>query len=255
MPVLIQIPSPNGGNYYGTGVFLTDSNKVFLVTASHVIFATNTLELKGSNAVLSAFGQGTSNKNVLNLKLRQLLDDGRMKRHARHDVAVIHIGNIRKLLDGRNWIDWVDSVSRPPDNPVFVTWTVKDVCKLFKDIPDGNDTYILGYPVELLNTHIHPEVDFASPLIRRGIISQRNHKTGTLIIDSGVYGGNSGGPVLIVEPISLTQTAYKIGGLITQFVPVFTRIDPEGGITTTNMINSGYSVAEPIDYALELMRQ
>jgi hypothetical protein len=51
------------------------------------------------------------------------------------------------------------------------------------------------------------------------------------------------------------MTSFKVAGLITQFVPVFTRIAPQLGVTNTNMINSGYGVAEPIDYALELMRQ
>ena len=116
-------------------------------------------------------------------------------------------------------------------------------------------TYILGYPVELLNNHMRSEVDFSRALIRRGIISQRNQQTGKLIIDSGVYGGNSGGPVLIVEHQTLDMTAYKIGGLITQFVPIVTRIAPDAGVTNSYLVNSGYGVAEPIDYALELMRQ
>src|SRR4051812_7815785 len=39
MPVFIQIPVPDGsGNYNGTGIYLLESNRFFLVTAKHVLF-------------------------------------------------------------------------------------------------------------------------------------------------------------------------------------------------------------------------
>jgi hypothetical protein len=98
-------------------------------------------------------------------------------------------------------------------------------------------------------------VDFSHPLVRKGIVSQKNEHTGRYIIDSGVYGGNSGGPVLIAKPPRLGLIEYKLIGLITQFVPVDTRVAPGIGVTNSFLMNSGYSVSEPIDYALELIEQ
>jgi len=261
MPVLIEIPLPDKiHSGFGTGLFIAESNMVFLVTAAHVIFdanSTNSLELVNSVATLSAFKQGkdSTDKNVLVVDLKKLMDKGFVKRHPTHDVAVIQIGVRHQAnTNGDSYVLWIDGVRSRTASP-YLTSEANDLCKSFKDIPDGSDTYILGYPVELLNNQMQPEVDFSFPLIRKGVISQRNQKTGKLIIDSGVYGGNSGGPVLIVEHPSLGETIYKVGGLITQFVPVMTRIAPQIGVTNSDLVNSGYSVAEPIDYALDLMHQ
>lgn len=117
---------------------------------------------------------------------------------------------------------------------------------------NGTDSYILGFPVELLNDRFPLEVDFNYPLVRRGVISQKNQRTGKLIIDSAVYGGNSGGPVLVFNP---SNSLFMVAGLVTQFIPIVTRTNSEVGVTNSIMVNSGYGVAEPIDYAFELMRQ
>jgi hypothetical protein len=109
-----------------------------------------------------------------------------------------------------------------------------------------------------LNEQVPLEVDLTQPLIRKGIISQKNDNTGKLIVDSGVYGGNSGGPALVPNHqtnMPPNVTTYSIAGIVTQFVPYLTRIQPKIGITNEAIVNSGYSVVEPIDYALELMRQ
>jgi hypothetical protein len=166
-------------------------------------------------------------------------------------VAVIYIAP----QIGPDSNNMTQSYRTPGVQPLFpgglgATHFTTDICTLFTNVPDGNETYILGYPVELFNKKIPLEVDFDFPMIRKGIVSQKNRKTQKLIIDSGVYGGNSGGPVLI-----LNENQFKLVGLITQFVPVSTRIVPEAGVTNSVLVNSGYGVVEPIDFALELMRE
>jgi hypothetical protein len=266
MPVLIEIPLADKiHSSYGTGVYLDESNKVFLVTAAHCLFdisSTNRLDLINSNAIISSLlAKGdTKDKNTFSLDLKRLMEEGLIKRHSNHDVAVVCLASMTKpdtngtILDF--WVNGVQALSKPEF--ILTTWEAKDVCVQFTNILDGNETYILGYPVELLNNQVAlegGEVDFGSPLIRKGVISQRNQQTGKLIIDSGVYGGNSGGPVLIVNHPSPGVTEFKVAGLITQFVPVSTRIFPQAGVINSVFVNSGYGVAEPIDYALELMRQ
>ncbi|MGA3285568.1 MAG: hypothetical protein ABSD57_14060, partial [Verrucomicrobiota bacterium] len=202
-------------------------------------------------------GENSTNKNVIFLNLKKLLDEGFVKRHPTHDVAVIQIGIFHSVSTNSNAYQIAVSTDDVGilDGSTLDSFGASDLCRDFKDIKDGSETYIFGYPVELLKNQNQPEVDFSYPLIRKGIISQRNQKTGKLIIDSGVYGGNSGGPVVIVEHPSFGSTAFKLGGLITQFVPVTTKIAPQIGVTNSDLVNSGYSVAEPIDYALELIRQ
>lgn len=193
------------------------------------------------------------------LYLDQLNNMGQIRRHPSHDVAVIRFGfepvNLSLNSTSSTSFFGAQPLSDPAD-PISA-WDATIVSETFTNIPDGGEIYILGYPVELLNnnSNMPVEIDYSVPLIRKGIISQRNQQTGKLIIDSGVYGGNSGGPVLIVEHPSFGVDVYKVAGLITQFVPYQTRISPQIGVTNSDMVNSGYGVAEPIDYALELMRQ
>jgi hypothetical protein len=222
----------------------------------------NMTELRNSNAVLSSFIQKTDTKDkiIFSLDLKRLNERGLIKQHPNHDVAVIYLGySGDRNTNGTARSFFFDGV-RLTSSPNYLQFflTVTNNCILFTNIPDGNESYILGYPVELLNNPVSLElnqVDFDSPLIRKGMISQRNKKTTKLIIDSGVYGGNSGGPVMILGNPSFGVTTYMLGGLITQFVAVETRIAPQVGVTNSILANSGYSVAEPIDYAIELMRQ
>jgi len=262
MPVLIEVPLPGGmQTSTGTGVFLSASNKVFLVTAAHCIFnvlSTNKSELLNSNAVISSLYQDKDGdgKNAFFLDLKQLSDNGLIRRHPAHDVTVIQVFSMAPLGTNGPVLDLpvagVQLASRPW---TVVTYAASEVALSFTNIPDGSETYILGYPVELLKDPTASEVDFSYPLIRRGIVSQRNRQTGKLIIDSGVYGGNSGGPVLVVRQPSIGEKVFYVAGIITQFVPVTTRVWPNAGITNSVLVNSGYGVAESIDYAIELMAQ
>lgn len=264
MPILIQIPHPDKNTTsYGTGIFLEESNRVFFVTAAHIIFnlkSTNIFELNDTTAILSGFiiKKDSTEKSIVTLNLKQLLDSGLLKRHSTHDVAVIQIATGELIGTNGMYVFHFSNGVLPGNlssDKMFAIFKADATCRLFNDISDGRETYIFGYPVELLNNNIPSEVDFNYPLIRKGIISQRNQQTRKLIIDSGVYGGNSGGPIVIIEHPGLGTTVYKVGGLITQFVPFLTRMNPQIGVTNSDLVNSGYGVAEPIDYALELMRQ
>jgi hypothetical protein len=71
----------------------------------------------------------------------------------------------------------------------------------------------------------------------------------TLIIDGPVYRGNSGGPVFEIEPDGPFITHFYLAGVLIQFIPLTERA-PDFRM----LLNSGYSVAEPIDFVLELVR-
>ena len=262
VPVLIQIPSPNNSSvHYGTGVYLYNSNSVFFVTAAHCLFdfsSTNFTQLMGSNALLTSLVRGTNlnNRSLLSVNLDNCLRDGLIKRHLIHDIAVIKLGSCKTITNSVLKLTTyrTDLVSFPTSNSDFVMGNITDICKSFNDVSEGSDSYVMGYPVSLISSRTG-EIDFSAPLIRRGIISQKNQITKKLIIDSAVFGGNSGGPVLTEENPSLTETKFQLVGIITQYVPIITTVDLSLGVTNTALVNSGYGVAEPIDYALELIEQ
>jgi hypothetical protein len=260
LPVLIKIPLTTHTSF-GTGIYLSESNKLFLVTAAHCIFETHTTnrsQLINTNATASSLlpQREATDKEVITLDLKKLNETGLIKRHPSRDVVVIFIATTKALNNSVVTLDtFAPGVKRPPLAGRGTTYFTTDVCTLFTNVFEGNETYILGYPVELFNKKFPPEVDFEHPVVRKGIVSQKNKLTRKLIIDSGVYGGNSGGPVLVANDISIGVTEFKVIGLMTQFVPVETRIIPQAGMTNSVIVNSGYGVAEPIDFALELIRQ
>ena len=260
----VSILTPPDQKLQGTGVYLSESNKLFFVTAAHCLFnvaSTNFYELSFPNVTTASFpvAQGSNDaKYVLYLDLQKLLTSNRLKRHPTHDVAVVQIANLQRSSTNNSAAAtiWLDGVLQPhwEHSLTLAMWETSN-CAKFDDVKDGSPSLILGYPAELLNGEMASEIDFDYPLIRRGVISQRNLKRTKLIIDSGVFGGNSGGPVAVIDHSNPAITSYNIAGLVTQFVPSKTRLFPKAGFSDSVLLNSGYSVAEPIDFALELMRQ
>ena len=258
MPVLIQIPLPDGiHSSYGTGVYLSDSNRLFLVTAAHVIFdltnAPNTLI--NSNAILSSCVRGSNlnDRAVLSLDLKILSGKGLLKHHPSRDIAAIPIATFNQTTNFERsgilspGVEW-------RSNSKVVPWSANEVCKKFSNVLCGDDAYILGYPVSLFVRNRYEDIDLSEPLVRKGIVSQKNQKSGRLIVDSAVYHGNSGGPALTSDQTPGAPN-LRLAGVVIKYVPVVTDVDPGIGVTNSAFVNSGYGVVEPIDYALELIRQ
>jgi V8-like Glu-specific endopeptidase len=264
VPVLIELPTA-GGISFGTGFYMVMGTNVFLVTAAHVIFASpdpNDTTLISSTIGLLSYDTNENARlsNTFTINLSQYQKEGRIKRYPTHDVAVLYAGTSEPPYRNVAW-----SAISGHQSSATHTWGTNE-CTLFSNVPDGSQTITLGYPAELLKPDAiqlqslekawaEADIDFDYPLIRPGSVAQKSLSKGKIILNSDVYGGNSGGPVLIVQHPSLGVTDYRIVGLVTKFVPVLTRDEPRIGLTNTVEVYSGYSVAEPIDYAIELMRQ
>jgi hypothetical protein len=254
LPVQIEIPLPDGTHSaFGTGIYLTESNHVFLVTAAHCLFnfqSTNRNELLNTTAI-TTFRQTNNATSTLTMNLNWLNEHGAIRRHPLHDIAVVFVGPLNtngQLMTAALGFQWnFSQVILPNFDTGF--------CRSFTNIPNGCETLIFGFPRELVSGQITAQLDFDIPLIRKGIVSQKNETTKKLIIDSGVFGGNSGGPLVAIDHPGLGVSEFRIAGIMTQFVPVATRTFPQDGFTNSVLVFSGYSVAEPIDLALDLMRQ
>jgi V8-like Glu-specific endopeptidase len=85
------------------------------------------------------------------------------------------------------------------------------------------------------------------------MISAIYQKAHTIILDSSIYFGNSGGPVMEVTR-SPGLADFKIIGVVSEMIP-FVDIweNKRFSYTTANLSNSGYSVVEPVDFLLELI--
>src|SRR5579862_302801 len=104
LPVLIRIPLPDGKNAaFGTGTYIDVSNKLFLVTATHVLFKRgkdNNLRLIGPNALLSTYAMERTNQTLVTLNVKAALDYGLLKIHPTHDVTTIRLATTYDYTNG-----------------------------------------------------------------------------------------------------------------------------------------------------------
>jgi len=124
---------------------------------------------------------------TFNVDLDCLNKGGFVKPHPSRDLLVIQLA--------KGTFNHGVSSSNPPN--CLVWFNIDEQVQTAEKILVGDDTLMFGYPVELLKG-LSREVDFDLPLVRRGTISQKNPKTGKFILDSSSFGGNSGGPLIVI---------------------------------------------------------
>jgi hypothetical protein len=180
---------------------------------------------------------GGKGVNEIELDLAKLLEGGQVKYHPSHDVAYVRIG-IPQKVGGQDQMALLAGLIKK-QGAGFIG-VAKDNFKLLKDVIIGNQVFVFGYPTSI--TNIDPWLDTRLPLLRNGIIAGVNNDLKAVILDCPVFQGNSGGLVIEVEHISLTDIRYKAIGLITNFVPY----------QINWFQNSGYSVVVPMDFVEEL---
>ena len=112
---------------------------------------------------------------------------------------------------------------------------------------------MFGYPTSLTGG-IRAIFNPSEPLLRKGIVAGINLGKRTIIIDCPSYFGNSGGPVVQIDHPALNVTRFQIIGLVSGFVP-FQEEWENKTLKYSHVIksNSGYTVVEPSDSALELV--
>jgi hypothetical protein len=244
-------------NSSGSGFFLYNASAVYLVTAKHVLFKDkpkqevtlqnpDPLELRSANATLVCYSKDPSDptQNVFTLDLSALGMAGNIKRHPLQDVVVVKMGTpngqtmvplpgVTALNLAKTGILGVDSAN----------------VKTFDKTLTGNDVLIFGYPGSIGLQNL-PQIDYQRPLLRKGIVAGTNPAQHSLILDCPAYHGNSGGPVVEIDRDGLT-TKFAIIGVVIQMIPFN---QTEGSDTIALLGNSGYSVAVPMDFVLELLK-
>jgi V8-like Glu-specific endopeptidase len=249
-PVLITLK--NGSQ--GSGFFLNASKATFLVTARHVLFKQKTDDLLDSDAEILSYARDPKDtgKNEFVLDLKALKQNGEIRRHADHDVAVIRIG-IRDESAQRT-LNATKGVSMRQMAKTGILGVAESTIKCFSDVLTANQVFIFGYPTSLGLKTI-AQIDHLRPLLRGGIVAGTNNQTKTLIIDCPAYGGNSGGPVLEIEQEDRGRRMWIIG-VVSQFVPAVENwVNVPHGYANTNVYNSGYTVSTPMDFVMELVAQ
>lgn len=174
----------------------------------------------------------------LELDMVKLLGGKDIAYHPSHDVAYIKMGFSRGAPNKKE-IDLAEGITKA--RFAGIVGVGKDHFKLLDDVIVGNQVVVFGYPLSI--TKSDPWLDIGMPLLRKGVVAGINKELKAIILDSPAYKGNSGGLVIEIERVSLTEVKYRAIGVVTNLVPY--RYDW--------VENSGYSVAVPMDFVEELL--
>jgi hypothetical protein len=226
------------------------------VTASHVLWDPSTGRRYSSNLTCITHEANYSPGNpevTIATDLLKAQSSGNLKKHATRDVAVLRIWsevttNLFKILDHSQ----LSAAERRIQNINFANLSY---ASQFTNLSVGDDIYLVGFPNSLGLAPGH-QIAAREPLLRRSIIASKNPSKKLLILDGPVYPGNSGGPVWVVQRLDLLTTSVSIAGVAVQLVPFDESrlgLNQPSGISNSTWAVSSYSVAEPIDFAIELI--
>lgn len=261
-PVLIILKNKAGATLaFGSGVYLSTASAEYLVTAKHVIadgLPDETHKAAVPDLVLQLVSyskdQPTQQRILLTVDFQMLLARGDVRAHKTRDVAAIKLGVLKEQPDHSLMTFFSPGVTKVQFADSGLVSAGMVAVRKFDDVLVGNDAILYGYPVSLgLPNSL--QFDPLRPLLRRAFIAGKDPEKHSLIVDGPVYRGNSGGPLFEIEPVqgpdihSPPDLQFHLIGIMTEFVPL-----TEQAADFTMLLNSGYSIAEPMDYVLELIQ-
>jgi hypothetical protein len=244
-----------GGGRSGSGFFLRASNKVFLITAKHVLFEldnSSPLRLKSTNVIASRWLNETTSMS-LTINLAFLYDSKNVRYSSDRDVAAIAAFEA-PTEDSLVFDRRIVTVNPSELGHIGGTFTSAAIVRLV-DLEAGAPVYTFGYPTSIGSKlpgalQLNPR----RPLARRGIIADVELERKILVLDLPVYFGNSGGPVIFHSTQPLGVNSTLVVGVVSQFVPFEdVWISERFKLPNFTWSNSGYSIAEPIDHVLSML--
>ena len=255
-PVLIILKNKAGSTFgFGSGFYFGTAGAEYLVTAKHVIASglpnekTHQAEVPDLVLQLVSYSKDlpTPQRILLSVDFKMLLDKGDVKAHKTRDVAVVKLGTLKEEPDHSLMTYFSPGVTKVEFAESGLVSAGMVAVRKFDQVLVGNDAILYGYPVSL-GLPDTQQFDPLRPLLRRAFIAGKDAQKRSLIIDGPVYRGNSGGPVFEIDPEG-ADINFHLVGIMTEFIPL-----TEKGPDFMMLLNSGYSVAEPMDFVLELIQ-
>jgi hypothetical protein len=253
-PLTVPTLIITGAGTAGSGCFIQLSNSVYLVTARHVLFAepqgTTPPSLLSPMAQIRSYSQaGTTNVSArdMSLNLAQLFRDGEIRYSTNRDVTLVRV---EECIPGNSSVGTpLPGVYKDPRVGISTSGDVWSIT----NIQVGGDVFMFGYPLSL-TAPIQQMFDPSQPLLRKGIVAGVNLEKRVVIVDCPSYQGNSGGPVIQIDHPSFGLTANHIIGVVSSFVPFEEEWENKTLHYSHKFVsNSGYTIIEPMDIALELV--
>ena len=231
----------------GSGFYLDCSNHLFLATARHVLFEPGG-KLRSSEATLLSSAYAAVEGDVeLRVNLGVSAANQEIRTNRLHDVAIVRLARSTGI-PGKRYQYSADATTFVRYPKSGVTIVGPDMTGRLDSVKAGEDVFVFGYPTSI-GLQQSPKFDYSKPLLRKGIVSAIYQKEQTIVLDSSVYFGNSGGPVMAVRD----GGQFAVIGIVSEMIPfVDVWENKRFKYATFNLSNSGYSVVEPVDYLLAL---
>lgn len=250
MSALLVLPKGDGTVETGSGLLYQNSNRLFVITAKHVLFdiasPTRPLVLHSTNMLIISWDG--DKRNEIQYNLGAYYQNNEVRYSESRDVAVACLG---RVTTNGQWAFHTGFTKGTGDSPAPAVTSAG--IRKFDAVFVAQDVYTFGYPTSV-GSQMHQQLNPQRPLARKGIVADVDHVKKHIVLDIPVYFGNSGGPAIVVDEIAPMQWKYSVIGIVTQFVPfedVWT--SQKYKIPHITWSNSGYSIVEPIESALELL--
>jgi len=256
LPVLVIIKNKSGATLsLGSGIYLGTATSEYLVTAKHVLAAglpnekTHQTEVDDMVLDLVSYSKDLPNPQriILEVDFKMLRERGDVKAHKTRDVAVVKLGALKEAADHSMMTFFSQGVTKVEFADSGLVSTSVGAVRKFDQVLVGNDAILYGYPASL-GLPDTEQFDPLRPLLRRAFVAGKDPAKRSLIIDGPVYRGNSGGPLFEIDP-EPPDVYFHLIGIMVEFIPL-----TEKAADFTMLLNSGYSIAEPIDFVLELVQ-
>lgn len=249
-PVLIILSTGSSGS----GFILSINSSNFLITAKHVLFDLDNGNLLAPTANLLIQTKKVEDDSTFLFSLSFLeMDSDNILSHPDKDIAAIKISRIYNDKIGTGYSSKVEKgIKIERQGKSELVSVPEDGFALMSEVLISNDVFLLGYPSSL-GLIESPQFDYYKPLLRKGIVASLDKRRGTIILDCPVYYGNSGGPVIQVD-LNYPRVDLKVIGVVSEFIPYQENwINQSNSIIHNEISNSGYSVAVPMDYIIEMI--
>jgi S1-C subfamily serine protease len=210
-----------------------------------------------------------TNRHVFNdrdsVSLRFNTDDGKKKSF--NQSLKLPDGNLSWLAHPNPLVDLAllsinsDVLKKNNIQPIFITEEMFGYSKDFEsiNISVGDDVYAIGFPMGIAGE----EQNY--PCVKAGLISRIDKEIieskKAFIIDSSIFPGNSGGPVILkptIISLSDSKAAVKpfLIGVVSGYIPyseqLFTHQTKPPTVVSLTRENSGLSFCVPIDFVKEI---
>jgi hypothetical protein len=236
----------------GSGILVASDKGIYFVTAKHNLFNDEILIDSISTIKFHSTDFENEEPKIISVNNLELITTKNLRVSSKQDICVIKLATseIQDTASGKSIIKYLNGVKRIGKSlsyspfPLYIKKYL-----LRKELYLGDEVLTAGFPSSLGLTR-HPQFDYDKPLIKRGSVAGLSSKYETFIIDSHVYGGNSGGPVFI-ERVDFKSYTIYLAGIAVEYIPFVSKSVKSKDIF---LQTSSYAVIVPIDYALELIK-